>query len=355
MLSALSAIADQLHDKSLMAALLEANSVESGVRARVETLLDLSGSLQVRPRSIEELQDAVVLAEHARTLASELPELPELPLLRARASLRKGTALKAMPGGTAELSAARDALETATHGLRVAHGPETEIADAEMNLGVVIQSLAGAGAARLADALTCYQRALEVFTRTSHPAEYAMLQNNLATAYLAMPLADERAQLREALAVQAFEEGLSVVTLVDHPTEYAMLQNNLGNALQAVTTSHPLPNLQRAVIAYNEALRVRNARDTPLEYANTIANKASALSALPDDMNEPERPNKRNLSAAIELLHEAFALFSEHGAVHQAEAVGMAMADMQQMLAAAKLSGGEEESTPVPPVQGAVS
>jgi len=347
----LSVIADKLHDNSLMAALLEADAVESGTRARVETLLDLSGSLQVRPRSVEELQDAVVLAEHARALAGA-----ELPLLCARASLRIGTALKAMPGGTEELTAARDALETATRGLRAAHGPETEIADAEMNLGVVIQSLAGAGAARLADALACYQRALPVFTRDAHPAEYAMLQNNLATAYLAMPLVDERAQLREALAVQAFEEGLSVVTLVDHPTEYAMLQNNLGNALQAVTSSHPLDNLQRAVSAYDEALRVRNPRDTPLEYANTVANKASALSALPDDMAEPERPNTRNLATAIELLREAFTLFSDHGAPHQAEAVGMAIADTQQMLAAAHLSGGDEETTPVHVQgQGAVS
>ena len=36
-------------------------------------------------------------------------------------------------------------------------------------------------------------------------------------------MADERAKMREALAVQSFEEVLSVITLVDHPSEYAMI------------------------------------------------------------------------------------------------------------------------------------
>ena len=45
--------------------------------------------------------------------------------------------------------------------------------------------------------------------------------------------------MREALAVQAFEEGLTVVNLIDHPAEYAMLQNNLGNALQYASVEPP--------------------------------------------------------------------------------------------------------------------
>ena len=76
-----------------------------------------------------------------------------------------------------------------------------------MNLGVVLQSLAGHGRARITDAISAYQRALRTFDRTRHQEEFAILQNNLATAFLSMPFTDERAKMREALAVQAFEEG----------------------------------------------------------------------------------------------------------------------------------------------------
>jgi hypothetical protein len=58
---------------------------------------------------------------------------------------------------------------------------------------------------------------LRTFDRNKHPEEFAILQSNLATAFLSMPFTDERGKMREALAVQAFEEGLKVVNLIDHP------------------------------------------------------------------------------------------------------------------------------------------
>ncbi|MBX3206579.1 MAG: hypothetical protein KF764_16015 [Labilithrix sp.] len=327
----------RLHDDSLIAAMNEAATVDASPRAQIEMLLDLSMSLQQRPRYRTELEDAAVLAEQARDLAGA-----DMPLLRARACLRLGTALKAVPGDVGVLHDARRALEEAVPALRAAGARDEEIADGEMNLGVVMQTLGAAEGVNLADALACYQRALTVFTRERYPAEFAMLQNNLATAFLAMPLSAERAQLREALAVQSFEEGLSVINLVDHPTEYAMLQNNLGNALQAITTSHPIENLVRAVEAYDEALKVRTPRDAPLEYANTIANKANALAGLPDDLDEPERPNAKNLRTAIALLEEADGIFTAHALAQQSEIVGVAIAELRQVLAAAELGGPEE-------------
>ena len=152
-----------------------------------------------------------------------------------------------------------------------------------MNIGLVLQSLAGMRRAKITDAISAYQRALRTFDRPRIPKEFAILQNNLATAFLSIPFTDERAKMREALAVQAFEEGLRVVNIVDHPTEYAMLQNNLGNALQYVSSSHAVENNLRALDAYDEALKVRTRGTTPLEYANTIANKANCLLNLADD------------------------------------------------------------------------
>ena len=179
-----------------------------------------------------------------------------------------------------------------------AHGEAEELAEAEMNLGLILQNLAGANKARITDAIAAYQRALRTFDRVKFPAEFAILQNNLATAFLSIPFTDERSKMREALAVQAFEEGLKVVNLIDNPAEYAMLQNNLGNALQYASSSHVVENNLRALEAYDEALKVRSRETMPLEYANTISNKANCLWNLPDDVSNPKRATGRIVRVA---------------------------------------------------------
>ena len=194
-----------------------------------------------------------------------------------------------------------------------------------MNLGVVLQALAGAGRARIADAVSAYQRALRTFDRTKHPTEFAILQNNLATAFLSMAFADERAKMREAMAVRAFEDGLEVVNLVDHPAEYAMLQNNLGNALQYAASSHAIANNLRALEAYDEALKVRTRDNAPLAYANTLANRANCLWNLPDDPERPERGGRGNLTLARAAYEEARSIFATHGEPEKARIVAAAM------------------------------
>jgi hypothetical protein len=159
-----------------------------------------------------------------------------------------------------------------------------------------------------------------------------------------MPFTDESGKLREALAVQAFEEGLRVVNLIDHPVEYAMLQNNLGNALQYVSSSHRVENGFRALEAYDEALKVRTARDMPEAYANTIANKANCLSNLPDDPENPESGNPRNVMAAIGLLREAKSVFAARGAQDKVEAVADAIAEMSALLAPHSAFNGQDKS-----------
>jgi tetratricopeptide (TPR) repeat protein len=251
------------------------------------------------------------------------------PLLVARLRVRKASALRAIPGpGIEHLLLARAELEGALVPFNeLGAGPE-ELADAEMSLGVVLQSLAGVHAAKLTDAIAAYQRATRVFDRQRYPREFAILQNNLATAYLSSPVADERAKLREALAVQAFSDALKVVSLVDDPIEYAMLQNNLGNALQYAASGHPLQNCLRALEAYDAALRVRNARDTPVQYANTVANKANCLRNLSDDPVRPGSGNRRCLLEAAELYAEAMRIFGEHGEPDKAALVEQARAEV---------------------------
>jgi tetratricopeptide (TPR) repeat protein len=310
-----------LAQSQVAAALRAAADPAASCDERAEMLMEIAMGLQSKPRAPQQLHDCVELYQRA------LAQNPHR-LLAARIHARLGTALQSLPdGGTSALLRARDCFELALATL-TEHGTVQERAEAELNLGLTIQGLCAAGMGRLQDAIQCYHRALRVFGRDSHPREFAILHNNLAIAYLAIPASDERAHLSEALAVQSFEEVLKVINLIDHPSEYAMIQNNLGNALQYASSGHPLQNNLRALTAYDEALKVRNPRDTPVEYANTIANRANVLRNLPADA---DCGSQRSASEeALALYAEAEALFMRHGLHEQAQLMRGARAQIER-------------------------
>ena len=303
---------------------------ESGATAgeKAEMLMEIAMGLQQKPKTPDELRASIALSRKS------LEQIEgQSALLEARIRARLATAMMATPShDTSLLEAAQSELEVALATLG-AEGLDEEVAEAEMNLGLVLQNLAGAGRARIQDSISAYQRALRVFDRTKHPAEFAILQNNLATAFLSIPFTDESGKMREALAVQAFEEGLKVVTLIDNPSEYAMLQNNLGNALQYASSSHRVENGFRALEAYEEALKVRTPRDMPGEYANTIANKANCLLNLPDDPAAPDAGNPDHLAEAQKLYTEAHAIFEHAGEFDKAATVAEALAELAKDVA----------------------
>lgn len=307
----------------------EIRAAEQPPIEQAESLVEVAFDLQKKPKSPQDLLDAIFLYEQALELAADQP------LARARALAGKGAALRRMPTmGIETLVEARGCFDEALAVLRE-HGDDEEEAEAEMTLGLILQALASVGRAPLDHAVQAYHRALRVFTKERFAREFATIHNNLATAYLSMKLSPEREVMREALAVQSFQEALKVVSLQQDPTEYAMLQNNLGNALQAMRSAHPLENLMRAVEAYDEALKVRTEYDTPIEFANTVANKANALMNLPDDPEHPEQGNPKNLVEAIALLQQARAVFEKHGVDDRAQIVGELVASLSAEVSAA--------------------
>ncbi len=323
-------------EEDVRAALAVAEDVAASPAERAEMLMEIAIGLQQRPKTPEQLVAAVTLYDKALSICPQ-----DIPLLKARITARKGTALQATPEqGTSFLEAARDAFETAIP-LLTEFGTKEELAEAEMNLGLALQGLAGFGLARITDAISAYQRSLRTFDRARFPEEFAILQNNLATAFLSIPFSDERAKMREALAVQAFEEGLKVVNLIDHPSEYAMLQNNLGNALQYASSSHAVENNLRALDAYDEALKVRTRETTPIEYANTIANKANCLSNLPDELERPDAGNRANLTQARAYYAEAREIFVSHGEIDKARIVAEAAIDIERTILALPETNGK--------------
>jgi tetratricopeptide (TPR) repeat protein len=309
-------VIDDRSSGEVRAALAAADDNDVCLNERSEMLIEIAMGLQRRPKSPAELQSALQLYDKALEICPE-----DEPLLRARIIACKGTVLQAIPEqGTVALERAQAAFEEAIP-ILIDLGHADERAAAELNLGVVVQNLAGLGRARIADAISAYQSALRIFDKAHYPREFAILQNNLATAFLSMPFTDERSKMREALAVQAFEGGLEAVNLIDHPAEYAMLQNNLGNALQYASSSNAVENNLRALDAYNEALKVRARHTAPLEYANTISNQANCLRNLPDDPTAPERGNRANLIQARDAYIEARAIFIAYGELDKARIV----------------------------------
>ena len=316
---------------TVKAAIAAVESETASLAEKIEMLLAIATDLQQKPKSSQQLTEAIALYDKALELAQE-----NYPLFKARALAGKGTALRTIPSESAELLlSAKQAYESALPILQEFAAPE-EVAEVEMNLGLVLQALVPFHQARMEDAVQAYQRSLRTFTGATHPQEYAILHNNIAIAYLSLALAPEKEAMRDSLAVQSLTEALQWINLIDHPNEYAMLQNNLANALQYLSSTHPLENNLKALAAYDEALKVRTLQDTPLEYASTIANKANLLYNLPDDLEHPEAGNRQNLLQAKTYYQEAGDIFSQYGEIGRGEIVAAALAEVEKELEAAE-------------------
>lgn len=157
---------------------------------------------------------------------------------------------------------------------------ETTKASLQMNLGICYQEISSGNRGALLEAVKCYQETLKFFTRENFPEEFAFAQNNLALAYLSMPMTEASDQLRVAIAIQALREALKVYKKETHGELWASTQLNLANALQYAPTSHPEENLQEAVNLYEEILTVRQPTQNPVGYARLLANQGNALAHL---------------------------------------------------------------------------
>ncbi|MTJ55683.1 hypothetical protein FJR38_24975 [Anabaena sp. UHCC 0253] len=320
-------------DSAVKAAIAAISSESATTEEKIQMLIEMAQGFQKKPKTSQDLRNAVGLFYRAYQMCGE-----DYLLLKARAKVGMAGSLQMISDADSQLlQQAKTDYEEALPILQQFATAE-EVAETQMNLGLVLQSLVPYNLARITDSIHAYHEALRVFTSEDYPQEYAILYNNIAIAYLSMPMASEREYLRQALAVQSFETALQHINLIEHPKEYAMLQNNLGNALQYLVSSHPVDNNLRAILAYNEALKVRNLQNTPLEYANTISNKANVLFNLPDNPEKPELGNQKNLLQAEEYYQEAWRIFTEHKQLERAEIVAKALQDLAAEIEALALN-----------------
>ena len=323
-----------LSDAQFEAALRAVEDDDATAEEKAEMLMEMAMGIQQKPKSASQIEDAIKLYDRANEICPE-----QAILLRARIRARQATAYQTLPtGSNQDLYKAQDAFSEA-HKIFEQSGLKEEAAETQLNLGLVTQALAQNGAGRINDAIQHYHNALRVFNKDDYPQDFAILHNNLAIAYLSIPMSDERGKMCEALAVQSCEEVRKVINIIDHPSEYAMIQNNLGNALQYASSSHALANNMRAIEAYDEALRVRNPRDTPMEYANTAANKANVLRNIPDDPENISSGNQQNLKKARNLYLEAREIFHQFGQSDGVSNIAEALREIEQESSASASAG----------------
>lgn len=314
-------------DANVKAALKAIESEVATTSEKIEMLIEIATRLQGQAKTIEQIKDSIFLYRKGMELNTHNESL-----LKARCLSGIGTALRSIPDKEENLLLeAKNSYEEALPILEK-YASSLEIAETQMNLGIVLQGLVEFNKATIQEAIQIYYKATKIFTGENYPQEFAILQNNIAVAYLSLPLGPNKKKIRYGVVVQSFQSALKWVTITNHPSEYAMLQNNLANTLQYLPTSHPIENNLKALKAYDEALKVRTASDTPLEYANTIANKANVLFNLPDNIEHPEMGNTNNLERCRKYCEEAYAIFTHHKQVKQSCVVDSMLQDIQKKL-----------------------
>lgn len=186
-----------------------------------------------------------------------------------------------------------------------------------LNLGIVYQDMAQGRRGPLMEAAKCYQKALGILTRETHPETYALAQTNLALAYLAMPLQEASDQLRMGIAIGSLREALNIYTPETHPEQWASVQLNLANAYQYLPSTHPEENLAKAVELYEQILAIRRPDTDPVGYARVLANQGNALAHLGIFVH------------AVPKLEEAQIIFETQGESEAALSVASLLAEIK--------------------------
>ncbi len=256
-----------------LAPLLAAAAFTAGVLDAAPDPAGLDGEL----RAVVLLTAAAEAVEHGR------PELAHGLLVDGVTACRE-----VLPALAAQLLGALAELEPdpADRAARYAEalallpaGTPTQVR-AELSYGRAVALQAAGRPALLREAIRCYQQALVVFRRETHPLLFAEAQANLALCHLATPMVEARDQLRLGIAVQALRDALSVWDREHHPAQWASVTLNLANALQYLPSTHRQDNLVEAVEHYEELLAVRDAAQDPVGVARVLANQGNALAHL---------------------------------------------------------------------------
>ncbi|NJP11341.1 MAG: tetratricopeptide repeat protein, partial [Leptolyngbyaceae cyanobacterium RU_5_1] len=163
--------------------------------------------------------------------------------------------------------------------------------------------------ASLEQAVQVYEQALSKTSSQNHPQTYAMIQNNLGSAF------GDLAQYREPAenlrkSVLAYETALRYRSLNDDPARYAATQNNLGTTCWNLAQhQQPVAHLTQAIAAYQEAVRYYTAEREPLHYAMIQNNLGTAFWNLAQHTKSGSGSAKPDSASPETLLRQAIAAY----------------------------------------------
>lgn len=161
--------------------------------------------------------------------------------------------------------------------------------------------------ASLEQAIAAYHEALEKVDGTANPATYAMIRNNLGSAYGDLAQYQEPADNLQK-SVHAYEAALQYRNATADPARYAATQNNLGTAYWNLAQhQQPIVRLKQAIAAYQEALNYYTADTEPLSYAMIQNNVGTAYWNLAQHLQADK--NRAGSSSPETLLRLAIAAY----------------------------------------------
>ncbi|HOT06703.1 MAG TPA: CHAT domain-containing protein [Methanotrichaceae archaeon] len=123
------------------------------------------------------------------------------------------------------------------------------------------------------EAIKHFEAASTVYTRSNNAEKWAMVQSNLAAAYMNSAAADPETNEK---AIEHFQNALDVYTREAFPLRWAMVHNNLGRLYAQCKNDNANENMNRSKDHFEQALTVFTTDQLPSERLKTI-NELAAL------------------------------------------------------------------------------
>lgn len=259
-------------------------------------------------------QGDVVGASQELAAAAGLASDGGAPLLSASLRLTRSEILRE---GLGDPVAAATEADSAIKALPLSAPTELR-AELQVARALARQELAGDNKGALLAVVADLTEAVKVLREDTHPELFAVINQQLALAYLMMPMGDDGDRIRLGVAVTSLRAALRVFTPQTHPGAWATTQVNLANALQYLPSAHQETNLDEAVQLYEEVLSYRDEQVDPVGVARILTNQANALGHLGvlDDATERLEHARRLFTAAgdeggVEAVDELLAEVAE--------------------------------------------
>ncbi|WP_315669478.1 CHAT domain-containing tetratricopeptide repeat protein, partial [Limnospira sp. PMC 1279.21] len=160
----------------------------------------------------------------------------------------------------------------------------------------------GERADNIEEGIRCYEAALEVYTRTAFPKDWAMTQMNWGTAYLYRIWGERADNIEEG--IRCCQAALEVYSRNAFPEYWARTQNNLGEAYRNRIRGERADNIEEAIRCYQAALEVFTRTAFPQYWATTQMNLGLAYR----DRIKGERAD--NIEEAIRYFQAALEVYT---------------------------------------------